>query len=333
MRVWMLALLLLLAPHAVRAADACPGLRSQQYAADPATRIAAVACNEHIVWYRPFIDRDGRIASTSVTEAEGSVLGDGYSEAWRRVVGYWRESGLLRQMGGAAGASACSHVASATPLPACRGFVIDTPWSAAFVSWVMVKAGLPGFRPSASHIDYVRAAAVHSQDSAYQFLDPATASPAAGDMLCYVRVPDQVYGFEGLLAAVHADGNGLQMHCDIVVATSSGNDATAYLVGGNVQQSVTMRLLPLNRNGRFWALPRTSAGAPACSPDNEDACNFNRQDWAVLLKLKPAAVLAELPPPVRPLPTSVLPATPAPACCVNCVVGSGVPRCPRLPAP
>ena len=333
MRVWMLALSLLLATHAVRAADACPGLRSQQSAGDPATRIAAVACNEHIVWYRPFIDRDGRIASTTVTEAEDSLLGDGYSEAWRRVVGYWRESGLLRQVGGSPGASACAHGGSATPLPSCRGFVIDTPWSAAFVSWVMVKAGLPGFRPSASHIDYVRAAAVHPHDSAYQFLDPATARPAAGDLLCYVRVPGQVYGFEGLLAAVHADGNGLQMHCDIVVATNPGNDATAYLIGGNVQQGVTMRLLPLNRNGLLWALPRTSTGASTCSPDNEDACNLNRQDWAVLLKLKPAAVLAELPPPVRPLPTSILPAISTPACCVNCVVGSGVPRCPRPPAP
>lgn len=330
MRVWMLALSLLLATHAVRAADVCPGMRSQQSAADPVTRVAAVACNEHIVWYRPFIDRDGRIASTTVTEAEGSLLGDGYSEAWKRVVGYWRESGLLRQMGGSPGASACAYTGNA---PACRGFVIDTPWSATFVSWVMVKAGLPGFRPSASHIDYVRAAAVNPQESAYQFLDPATARPAAGDLLCHVRMPGRIYGFAGLLAAVHTDGSGLQMHCDIVVATNPDNDATAYLIGGNVQQGVTMRLLPLNRNGQLWGLPRSNPGATMCSPDNEEACNLNRQDWAVLLKLKPATVLAELPPPVRPVPASILPATQAPACCVNCVLGSGVPRCPRPRAP
>lgn len=333
MRVWMLALLLLLATYAARAADVCPGIRSQQSATEPATRIAAVACNEHVIWYRPFIDRDGRMASASVAEAEGHVLGDGYSEVWRRVVGYWQESGLLRQMGGSAGASVCAYAGSARPLPACRAFVIDTPWSAAFVSWVMVKAGVPGFRPSASHIDYVRAAAVNPQESPYQFLDPSTASPAAGDMLCYVRVPDRMYGYEGLLTAVHADGNGLQMHCDIVVAANPGNDATAYLIGGNVQQGVTMRLLPLNRNGGFWALPRSSPGAPPCSPDNEDGCSFNRQDWAVLLKLKPAAALAGLAPPVRPVPASILPPTQAPACCVSCVVGSGVPRCPRPAVP
>ena len=328
MRVWKLALLLLLATFTARAADVCPGIRSQQSAADPATRIAAVACNEHVAWYRPFIDRNGRVASTTVAEAEGHLLGDGYNEAWRRVVGYWRDSGLARHMAG----GACGYAGSA-PLPAWRSFVIDTPWSAAFVSWVLVRAGLPGFRPSASHIDYVRAAAVDPQHSAYQFIDPATARPATGDMLCYVRMPDRMYGYEGLLAAVHADGSGLKMHCDIVVAANPGNDATAYLIGGNVQHGVTMRLLPLNRNGQFWALPRSSLGAPPCSPDNEAGCSFNRQDWAVLLKLKPATVLAELPPPVRPVPAPILPATQAPACCVNCVLGSGVPRCPRPRAP
>lgn len=332
MRLWTLALLLLLVAPTSRAADVCPGIRSQQSAADPATRIAAVACNEHIVWYRPFIDRDGRIASTTVTESERSVLGDGYTEAWQRVVGYWQQSGLLRQMGGSAGASVCAYASGERPLPACRGFVIDTPWSAAFVSWVMVKAGVPGFRPSASHINYVRAAAVNPQDSAYRFVDPATARPAPGDMLCYVRVRGQTYGYEGLLAAVHADGGGLPMHCDIVVAANPGNDATAYLIGGNVQQGVTMRLLPLNRNGQLWALPMSSPGALPCSPDNEDACSFNRQDWAVLLKLKSPDLLAGLPPPTRPVSAPILPTTQTPACCVNCVLGSNVPRCPVPPA-
>ena len=75
--------------------DACPALRSQLASADQATRIAAIACNEHLLWFRPFIDTEGRLASATVHEAEASHLADGASEPWRRVAGYWRDSGLL----------------------------------------------------------------------------------------------------------------------------------------------------------------------------------------------------------------------------------------------
>ena len=108
--------------------------------------------------------------------------------------------------------------------------------------------------------------------------------------------------------------------------TNPGNDGKAYLVGGNVQQGVTMRMLPINRNGHFWALPQRSGVDPLCSPDSESSCTFNRQDWSVLLKLKPTAALALLPPAVPPIESK----SPPPNCCVNCVVGADppVPRCP-----
>ena len=84
-------------------------------------------------------------------------------------------------------------------------------------------------------------------------------------------------------------------------------------------QGVTMRVLHLNRNGLLWALPR--GGNAGCGPGNEAACNFNRQNWAALLKLRPLAPIAV---------PSIGPVAPAsPACCVNCVVGAvpAVPRC------
>ena len=327
MRVWMLGAWLMLASPVVCAADPCPLQHGQPLAAAPATRIVSIACIEHSAWYRAFIDRNGRLASASVSEAESSLLADG-SQTWRRVAGYWQESGLLRRMSGMPGAGECAYAGrEARPSPACRGFVVDTPWSAAFVSWVMAKARLPGFRPSESHIRYVRDAVLQPQGSPWEVLDPAIAAPGAGDLLCYVRVPGRTYGHAGLLAAVHADGGGLQMHCEIVVAANPDNDDTAYLVGGNVHQGVTMRLLPLNRSGRLWGLATTSSVAPPCSPDNESGCSFNRQDWAVLLKLKPPAALAALPPPA-PVAVLEVPATPPLAkCCVYCVLGSGVPRC------
>jgi hypothetical protein len=329
MRVWIAAVLLMLLAATANAADVCPTLRSQQSSADPATRVAAVACNEYMIWYRPFIDRDGRLANSTVMESETTLLGDSVSPAWRRVAGYWQESGLLRQMGGFAGATDCAYAGNGLyPSPACRAFVVDNAWSATFVSWVMGRAALPGFRASASHIDYVRAAYQGTETNAYQFLDPTHARPATGDLLCYVRGTQQTLGHAGLLGVI-GRGGGLSMHCDIVVAANPGNDSTAYLIGGNVQQGVTMRLLPLNRNGEFWSLPQRIDGGSPCSPDNVKACNLNRQDWAVLLKLKPAAALAQLPRPAPPA-TSIMPRSPPPQrCCINCVVGSGVPRCPQ----
>lgn len=332
LRVLSLAGLWLMAAIPVHAADVCPTARLQQSSPDIATRIVAVACNENMLWYRPFIDANGRVASTTVSEGEAARLGDGGTEAWRRVAGYWIDSGLLSRMEGFPGASDCEYAASDRPASsACRTFIIDQPWSAAFVSYVMAKAGVPGFRPSASHFDYVRDAYLHPDDSAFQYLDPASARPAAGDLLCYVRIPSRSYGYEGLASAITAGNGSLPMHCDIVVAANPGNDGLAYSIGGNVQQGVTMRLLHINRSGNFWGLPQRTVGASACSPDAQSSCDFNRQDWSVLLKLKSPSALALLSNSNYSNVSSrgVLQANPSSqVCCVNCVVGNDVPRCP-----
>ena len=332
-----LAGLWLLAAIPAHAADVCPTVRQQQLSPDIATRIAAIACNENMLWYRPFIDATGRVASTTVSEGESSRLADGVTETWRRVAGYWIDSGLLSRMEGCPGASDCAYAGSDRyPSSACRAFIIDQPWSAAFVSYVMVKAGVPGFRPSASHFDYVRDAYLHPDGSAFLYLDPAVARPSAGDLLCYVRMPARTYGYEGLISAIGAVNGSLSMHCDIVVAAHPDNEGLAYSIGGNVQQGATMRLLRLNRNGNFWGLPQRTVGAPACSPDTPSSCDFNRQDWSVLLKLKSPSVLAQLPKPIfDSVPSQpVLPLSPSSqACCVNCVLGSDVPRCPNPQIP
>ena len=325
----LLPLLSLMPLQPAHAADACPVLRAQKGSPDIATRIAAYACDENQLWYRPFLDVDGRLAGMRVHEAETSALADGV-QAWRRVAMYWNDSGLLSQAYGRAGASECAYAAASQyPSPSCRAFIVDTPWSAAFVSWVMRRAGLPGFTGSPSHVNYVREAYRNPDGNAYQVQDPRSGRPERGDMLCYVRVPSRTYGFADLAAMLSmATNDGLNMHCDIVVGANQNNDRLAYLVGGNVQQGVTMRLLRLAPNGYFADLPSRSYSGPECSPDLPAACNANRQDWAVLLKLRPASDLARLPPPYVPPPSSILPGAPRMQCCVNCVVGSGIPRCP-----
>ena len=326
--LWVPALLgaWFLAPQAL-AADPCPLLRAQTASPNTATRIAAYACKENQNWYRTFIDGDGRVFGPRIYEAENSGLADGI-EAWRHVAMYWNEAGLLGSAYGRAGASECAYAATASfPSPSCRAFIIDTPWSAAFVSWVMRRAGVPGFRGSASHVSYVRDAYKDSANSAYQVQDPRAAKAAVGDLLCSVRSAARVYGYGDLATLLSMPNNaGLAMHCDIVVGVAPGN--YAYLVGGNVAQSVTMRMLRVAPNGYFANLPTRSLSDPECSPDQPGNCNANRADWAVMLKLKPAAELAKLPPPYVPPSTPMTPGQAAPQCCVNCVVGSGIPRCP-----
>src|SRR5690606_17074751 len=228
------------------AADPCPSLARRQADPQVATRVAAVACDEHLRWNRPFIDADGRLASAAAYEAEDRGLQDG-GGPWRRVAFYWQSSGLLSPMGFKPGASDCAYAAGNPAYPGlgCRGFVVDSPWSAAFISWVMQRAGVPGFKSSASHFDYVRAARIDPAGSPYRFLDPRSTPPATGDLLCYVRAT-RVYGFEGLAAAIDGGAGGLQMHCDVVAAAGGGR---AYAIGGNVQQAVTMRMLNLNAGG------------------------------------------------------------------------------------
>ncbi|MFT3763583.1 MAG: DUF2272 domain-containing protein [Pseudoxanthomonas sp.] len=272
----LLAIAWLLIAAPARAGDPCPQLRTQTGASDVATRIAAFACQENLAWFRPFIDADGRSSGQPVYEAENDLLADGVP-AWKKVAAYWNGSGLG---GGCAVAG-----------PACRNYVVDSPWSAAFVSWVMRRARLPGFTASARHVDYVRAAWRQPARGPYRLAAPGEATPAPGDLLCYVRVGERVLGHRGLLARL--DGNaGLPMHCDIVVAATPGG--LAWTVGGNVQQAVTLRMLRLDAQGRFTDLPLRGASDLPCSPDMPAQCNLNRQDWAALLKLRtdaPASLL------------------------------------------
>lgn len=328
---WLLLAWLLPALPAL-AADPCPLARARQDAPDAATRIVAAACEEHQAWYRPFIDREGRLAGSAVREAEATRLANG-QPAWLRVAEYWRGSGLLWQVMQRPGAADCAHAGEQRPAPACRAFILDTPWSAAFVSWVMRRAALPGFSGSASHVDYVRAAYRDPEGSPYRIADPRAAKPAPGDLLCYVRVADRSYGFGGLATLFSLDSSGLGMHCDVVVSAGESGDRVARLIGGNVLDSVTMRMLPLTAGGGFEDLPARTDTGPQCSPDVPDYCSANRQDWAALLQLRPQAELARLPPP-PPMPgTGPVVAPAAPQCCVQCVVGAGIPRCPATGAP
>lgn len=332
---WLYALVLVssslaMKAQAIEVCDAPP-----RFGLSPAAiAITRTACEEHRQWMRPFIDKQGRLASLRVTEAESGYLADHGIVAWQRVAGYWRDSGALAMIGDEPGASSCLVPPGNRYTDSdCRAFIVDTPWSATFVSWVMTRAGIAGFRRSPRHIDYIRAA---WRDGAtggpYRYADPAVEKPAPGDLLCYIRNRNQVLGYAGLAAALGGQGNvPSESHCDIVVAANVGGDRTLHLIGGNVFNAVTMRQLELDRSGHVvlpipQAAPEDGTGDGSgpgreCTPAQEDQCNFNRQDWAVLLKLQAQTVMPSLPaaspspPPQTPtmgIPAPGLPPTPAP---------------------
>jgi hypothetical protein len=120
------------------------------------------------------------------------------------------------------------------------------PWSAAFISALMRKAGFDAteFAFSDTHSDYLRAAR-DGRTSAYAAVPtPATAEP--GDLICATR---QVHPGDPAATELARIPPGAPMHCDLVVAVDAANrrlDA----IGGNVQQSVARSRVTLDDQGR-----------------------------------------------------------------------------------
>ena len=187
-----------------------------------------------------------------------------------------------------------------------RASLSDVAWSAAFVSFIMRDAGLDEkiFAYGAAHVAYVSAAVAQSvrdgnggeRTHFFRACDPALTPPRVGDLLCYHRHTDGTrnpYLPRGpsLFRSLFEDfANGerpiIRSHCDIV----AGVDARARkvtVIGGNVQNSVTQRVLTLDKRGVL----AKRQGTKACGPNNPDSlatgranCNFNDQKWFVLLQ-------------------------------------------------
>src|SRR5262249_8815309 len=151
-----------------------------------------------------------------------------------------------------------------------------TPWSAVFVSFAYVRAGIPGFAPSTSHYDFLRQALNGGPGAPLRYANPDVDAPAVGDLLCFTRGPSAPLGPAGMRAYVARNGGNITMHCDVVVAIDDGK---LYAVGGNVLQGVTMRTLHINRKGALWNLPHRGAMPYVCTPASSEGCTFNRQDW------------------------------------------------------
>ena len=277
-----------------------------------AAAIIRLACDEHRLWTRPFIEADGRVAWLGVTEAERITLADDYTPAWQRVAKYWRESGTLSAMGSTAGAASCLYPGTTREAVSdCRAFIIDNPWSAAFVSWVMMRAPLPEFLRSPRHMDYIARAWRNPELSPYLYMDPFAGQPAPGDLLCFLRADDQGRGTAGLQSGLSGSAPlPAYSHCDIVVAANVGGDRTLYLVGGNVLNTVMMRKLPLDASGRLLPGPLQAAAEDALRGESGVAGRPVTGAQAVMPAAAESVTMAGTPPLSAPVGDEAVP----PAC-------------------
>jgi hypothetical protein len=140
-------------------------------------------------------------------------------------------------------------------------------WSAAFVSYVMRIAGAgPRFPYSASHADYINAARRPGPTSVVHAERPASYAPLPGDLICFGRGPDRDLAFDDLPAGRFPG------HCDIVVETTVGIGTGALtVIGGNVDDAVTMKHVPTTADGRL-------AGADGVPTDP-------RYPWFVVIRV------------------------------------------------
>lgn len=125
--------------------------------------------------------------------------------------------------------------------PNLSGLDTEVPWSAAFISWDIESAGVPRdlFCPDARHTIYVERMVLRAREPGAVFIPhPVHAyAPRVGDILCASR-DDGGTTLENL--------NRGPGHCDIVVEVRPGE---VHAIGGNVGDSVTRSVFPLDASG------------------------------------------------------------------------------------
>jgi len=122
-------------------------------------------------------------------------------------------------------------------------------WSAAFISYVMRIAGAGDRFPySPDHATYINVAKRMTLGTAQGWLvtaeRPDLYAPVPGDLICHGRDQAASLRYDDLPTA-----ELFPSHCDIVVETP-GNGKIS-VIGGNVQDTVTMRHIPVTADGKL----------------------------------------------------------------------------------
>ena len=319
-------------------------------------RIAQSAIDEFTQFHGHEVDSNGRLFHFGLTEAEHEEDDGGDRAAnvgklgWWQVMKYWRAlfgkdtadslevvgyrdassmtkenqpAAVLRSSAGrlmrAAEAETDPDTREILREAALRAAIIDTPWSAAFISYVVKQAGAPAsaFKFSNAHRTYIYDAfaatvAEQTKESGEQLYRacPLTATkPRPGDLVCQQREPSLADASEEVvrerirseLGGSAAARSVRRTHCD-VVASVDAKARKVYVIGGNVIQSVTVKKLNLRNDLKFsaaqqghcggsgaWTLPQGSgqaSGQPTRTPAKPEKCSLNDKKWFVLLQLR-----------------------------------------------
>lgn len=119
----------------------------------------------------------------------------------------------------------------------------DTPWSAAFISFVAREAGYNNFKFAPAHSTYVYDAVEKRNSNAtvapFWGFRIDEHKPQLGDLVCRWR--------ENFIVSIDAlPRGGFKSHCDIVVEV---RDSEVRALGGNVSDSVSTTTYSLNSRG------------------------------------------------------------------------------------
>jgi Uncharacterized protein conserved in bacteria (DUF2272) len=314
-------------------------------------RIARTTIDEFAGFGGHEIDSNGRLFHFGLTEAEHEDDDVGNPQAslghlgWWRVMKYWRalyseETADKLEVRGYRDASTVTEETQGASLlrttaaqllelaedvsdpaereilreAAFRAAIIDTSWSAAFVSYVIRRSGVAAnaFRFANAHRIFIYDAFATSaaeltnkgNDRLYRAC-PLTTRPRVGDLICAQREPALAEASdEAVRERIRAELDGSaearsvrRTHCE-VVAYIDAPARKMYTIGGNVNQAVTARKLNLRHDAKFsaaqkggcggsghWTLPLPSAHRPHAH-SVADNCSLNHKKWFVLLQLR-----------------------------------------------
>jgi hypothetical protein len=312
-------------------------------------RIAQTAINEFTSFGGHQIDANGRLFHFGLTEAEHEEDDGGNPQAslghlgWWQVMKYWRAlygndsadklevrgyrdastlkdetqtAALLRTSAArllqAAEAESDPAIREILREVAFRAAIIDTSWSAAFVSYVIRQSGVTenAFKFANAHRVYIYDAFAASAaeltnaagDRLYRACPLTTTRPRAGDLICQQREPaladasaEAVRERIRMELAGGTDTRSIRRtHCE-VVASVDGRARKMYTIGGNVNQAVSARKMNLRRDLKFSAAQKGNCGGPGQwtlpqpsgdAPHGSHKCSLNDKKWFVLLQLR-----------------------------------------------
>ena len=180
----------------------------------PVEKALDIATEEWVFFGEQTIDIDGNLVKKGGQEAD--------DEFYLRVADYWKE-GVDMDL---------------------TGKDTHEPWSAAFISWVMKKAGMgERFSYSDWHATYIRNSILARRRDdpsfAYWGYRLSERAPQVGDLVGYARQGGISYDYQPTVYASHTD---------LVVAVRPGE---IDVIGGNVKDSVTKKTLKTDQDGKL----------------------------------------------------------------------------------